>query len=189
VDISLSAEQQRCRAWAREFADTHVRPVVADLDRLNDPLDRFPWAILEKAHEEGLLRFGLPEAFGGAPPDEIASCLVMEELGAADVGVAAIVAQYWNATQLIDRWGNDYHRDNFIKPYVEDPRTVYAVAMTEAHAGIDAHLPYDEPRRGRCSPRSPRATRSSSTAPSATSAAATSPTSSSSLHVPTGPWG
>jgi alkylation response protein AidB-like acyl-CoA dehydrogenase len=148
VDISLSAEQQRCRAWAREFADTHVRPVVADLDRLNDPLDRFPWAILEKAHEEGLLRFGLPEAFGGAPPDEIASCLVMEELGAADVGVAAIVAQYWNATQLIDRWGNDYHRDNFIKPYVEDPRTVYAVAMTEAHAGIDAHLPYDEPEAG-----------------------------------------
>jgi alkylation response protein AidB-like acyl-CoA dehydrogenase len=148
VDFSLSEEQLGYVKWVREFADAHVRPVVAELDRISEPAERFPWDILEKAHREGLLRFGLPEAFGGTPADEVTFCLIMEELGAADVGVAAIIAQYWNATQLIDRMGNDYHRDTFIRPYVDNPRTVYAVAMTESTAGIDAHLPYDVPGAG-----------------------------------------
>ncbi|MGD9958117.1 acyl-CoA dehydrogenase family protein [Nocardioides sp.] len=148
VDFSLSEEQLGYVKWAREFAQTHVRPASAKLDRLDDPQDRFPWEILERAHEAGVLQFGLPEAFGGSPVDEVTFCLVMEELGAADVGVAAVVAQYWNATQLIDRWGNDYHRETFIQPYLDKPRTVYAVAMTEANAGIDAHLPYDVPGAG-----------------------------------------
>jgi alkylation response protein AidB-like acyl-CoA dehydrogenase len=148
VDFSLSDEQLGIVKWVREFADAHVRPVTAELDRMSDPQERFPWDILEKAHREGLLRFGLPESFGGTPADEVTFCLIMEELGAADVGVAAIIAQYWNATQLIDRMGDDHHRDTFIRAYVDDPRTVYAVAMTEPTAGIDAHLPYDVPDAG-----------------------------------------
>jgi len=148
VDFSLSEEQLGYVKWVRDFADQHVRPVAADLDRMSDPAERFPWGILEEAHRAGILQFGLPEAYGGTVADEISFCLIMEELGAADVGVAAIIAQYWNATQLIDRWGNDYHRETFIRPYVDKPRTVYAVAMTEANAGIDAHLPYDVPGAG-----------------------------------------
>ena len=58
-----------------------------ELDRINDPDERFPWGIFEKAHSEGLLRFGLPEAYGGTPVDEITQCLLMEEFGAADIGV------------------------------------------------------------------------------------------------------
>lgn len=148
VDFALTDEQLSRVRWVREFADEHIRPVVARLDREAVPDARFPWEILESAHDAGLLQFGLPRAFGGASADEITHCLIMEELGAADVGVAAVIAQYWNATQLIDRWGNDDHRERFIRSYVEDPRTVYAIAMTEADAGIDAHLPHDVPGAG-----------------------------------------
>src|SRR5581483_7261002 len=49
---------------------------------------------IERAHAEGLLRFGLPPAYGGTPIDELTFCLLLEELGAADIGVASIVAQY-----------------------------------------------------------------------------------------------
>lgn len=148
MDFSLTDEQLAHVQWVRDFADRHIRPSAATLDRMAEPGDRFPWAILEQAHRTGLLRFGLPVAFGGTPADEVTFCMIMEELGAADVGVAAVIAQYWNATQLIDRWGNDDHRDRFIRAYVDNPRTVYAVAMTEPGAGIDAHLPYDVPDAG-----------------------------------------
>lgn len=148
VDFSLTDEQLGYIKWTREFADQHIRPVVDDLDRKSDPVERFPWGILKAAHSEGFLKFGVPEDLGGTPADEVTFCLIQEELGAADVGVAAIIAQYWNATQLIGRMGTEYHRDRFIRQYMDKPRTVYAVAMTEAQAGIDAHLPYDVPGAG-----------------------------------------
>jgi alkylation response protein AidB-like acyl-CoA dehydrogenase len=148
VDFSLSDEQLHHVAWVREFLDIHVRPVTAELDKVSDPDERFPWGIFEKAHSEGLLRFGLPEAYGGTPVDEITQCLLMEELGAADIGVGTMIAQYWNCVGLIDRMGNNYHRDNFIRPYIDNPRSVYALAMTEPTAGTDAQLPYDSPEGG-----------------------------------------
>jgi len=148
VDFSLNEEQLGHVKWAREFLDTYVRPVTAELDKINDPDERFPWAIFEKAHSEGLLRFGLPEAYGGTPVDEITLCLLMEEFGAADIGVGTMIAQYWNCVGIIDRMGNDFHRDNFIRPYIDNPRSVFALAMTEPTAGVDAQLPYDAPDAG-----------------------------------------
>lgn len=148
VDFSLTEEQTRYAKWVRDFADSHIRPAAAELDQLEDPLERVPWEVLAKAHAEGLLRFGLPAEYGGTPIDEITFCILHEELGAADVGVAALIAQYWNVIQLIHRLGNDYHRDTFIKPYVENPRSVFALAMTEPTSGIDSQLPYDVPNAG-----------------------------------------
>lgn len=148
IDFSLTEEQLGYVKWVRGFLDKHVRPVTAELDKVVDPDERLPWDIVERAHAEGLLRFGLPEEYGGTPVDELTFCLLIEELGAADIGVAAIVAQYWNAIHLIHRLGNDYHRDTFIRPYLDNPRTLYALAMAEPTAGTDIHLPYDEPDAG-----------------------------------------
>ncbi len=148
VDFSLSEEQLGYVKWVREFADTHVRPAAAKLDQMSEPEDRIPWDIIEKAHSEGLLRFGLPEEYGGTTLDEVTFCLLLEELGAADIGVAAIVHQYWNVIHLIHRLGTDYHRDTFIRPYLDNPRALYALAMTEPTSGIDSQLPYDVPGAG-----------------------------------------
>jgi acyl-CoA dehydrogenase len=148
VDFSLSEEQLAYVQWVRDFMDSTVRPVAAELDKIIDPFERFPWEIIEKAHSKGLMRFGLPEAYGGTPVDEVTLCLIMEEFGAGDVGSTGIIAQYWNCISLIDRMGNDYHRDTFIRPYLDNPRSVYALALTEPTAGTDAQLPYDAPDGG-----------------------------------------
>jgi len=148
VDFSLSEEQLGYVKWVREFADAYVRPAAPAFDQLGDPDERIPWSIIERAHAEGLLRFGLPAAYGGTPIDELTFCLLLEELGAADIGVASIVAQYWNVTHVIHRLGTDYHRDRFIRAYVDNPRALYALAMTEPSSGIDSQLPYDVPEAG-----------------------------------------
>lgn len=148
VDFSLSEEQLGYVKWVREFGDAHVRAAAAKLDQISDPEERIPWDIIEKAHAEGLLRFGLPVEYGGTPIDEVTFCLLLEELGAADIGVASIVSQYWNVIHLIHRLGNDHHRDTFIRPYLDNPRALYALAMTEPTSGIDSQLPYDVPEAG-----------------------------------------
>lgn len=148
VDFSLSEEQLAHVAWVREFMDAHVRPVAPRLDKISDPDERFPWEIVEKAHAAGLMRFGLPQRYGGTPVDEVTLCLIMEEFGAADVGATGVIAQYWNCISLIDRMGSDFHRDTFIRPYLDNPRAVYALAMTEPTAGTDAQLPFDSPDGG-----------------------------------------
>lgn len=148
VDFALSDEQIGYVTWVREFLDAHVRPVAAEFDQMEDPDERIPWSIIEKAHAEGLLRFGLPEEYGGTPIDEVTFCVLLEEIGAADIGVASIVAQYWNVIHLIHRLGNDDHRDRFIKPYLDNPRALFALAMTEPTSGIDSQLPYDVPEAG-----------------------------------------
>lgn len=148
VDFSLSEQQMTHVNWIRDLMDEHVRPVAAELDKIVDADERFPWGILEAVHREGLLRFGLPEVYGGTPVDEVTLCLIMEEFGAADIGMGGLIAQYWNVVSLIHRMGDDYHRDTFIRPYLDNPRAVYALAMTEPTAGTDAQLPYDAPDGG-----------------------------------------
>lgn len=148
VDFSLTEEQNSYVGWVRDFMDAHVRPVAAQLDKIADPDERFPWEIVEAAHREGLMHFGLPEEYGGTPVDEVTLCLIMEEFGAADVGATGIIAQYWNVVSLIHRMGSDFHRDTFIRPYLDNPRAVFALAMTEPTAGTDAQLPYDAPDGG-----------------------------------------
>ncbi|MGD9958104.1 acyl-CoA dehydrogenase family protein [Nocardioides sp.] len=148
VDFRITEEQRAHVTWVRDFMDSTVRPMAAELDKVVDPNERFPWQMIEKAHSIGLMRFGLPEAYGGTPVDEVTMCLIMEEFGAGDVGSTGIIAQYWNAISLIDRMGNDFHRDTFIRPYLDDPRSVYALALTEPTAGTDAQLPYDSPEAG-----------------------------------------
>ena len=71
VDFSLTEEQLHYVKWVRDFADAHVRPAAAEFDKLSDPDERIPWSIIEKAHAEGILRFGLPEEYGGTPIDEM----------------------------------------------------------------------------------------------------------------------
>lgn len=144
VDFAIDEQSKAHVDWVRGFLDEHVRPVAAELDKIVDPDERFPWSMVEAAHREGLMRFGLPTEYGGTPVDEVTLCLIMEEFGAADVGATGVIAQYWNCITLLHRMGNDYHRDTFIRPYLDNPRSVYSLAMTEPTAGTDAQLPYDQ---------------------------------------------
>ena len=59
--FELSEEHQQFRELAHEFAKNEIRPVSAEYDQTM----KYPWEVIKKAHELGLMNMHVPEAYGG----------------------------------------------------------------------------------------------------------------------------
>ena len=60
-DFSLTDEQRAFQRLAHEFAQKEIVPVAAHYDRTAE----FPWPIVKKAHELGLMNPNVPAEYGG----------------------------------------------------------------------------------------------------------------------------
>ena len=91
--FDLTSEQQLIQATAREFAETQIRPIAAEIDR--DA--RFPHETIKRMGELGLMGILTSEKWGGAGASFFTSVLVVEELSRVDpsVGVFVDVGQVW----------------------------------------------------------------------------------------------
>ena len=80
MDFDLTSEQRLLRDTVREFARQEIAPVAEELDREK----RFPYEIVEKLGELGLMGIPFPEEYGGAGGDSLAYALAVEELARID---------------------------------------------------------------------------------------------------------
>ncbi len=65
MDFMLSDEQQMIRNLCRDFAEAEIKPRAEELDRSGT----FPYDIVRKMGELGLLGLPFPEEYGGAGAD------------------------------------------------------------------------------------------------------------------------
>src|SRR4051795_10294647 len=84
MDFDLSPEHELIRRTVRDFAEQEVAPVAEELDREK----RFPYEIVAKLGELGLMGIPFPEEYGGAGADSLAYALAVEELTRVDSSVA-----------------------------------------------------------------------------------------------------
>src|SRR5690348_3574233 len=82
---------ERLQLEAREFADTHVRPIALETDRRadQDP-SYFNWDIVRAGARHGMIDLLVPAPAGGAGGLAVQCAIVMEELCAACPGIANI---------------------------------------------------------------------------------------------------
>ena len=80
MDFDLSADHELIRRTVRDFAEGEVAPVAEELDREK----RFPYEIVAKLGELGLMGIPFPEEYGGAGGDTLAYALAVEELTRVD---------------------------------------------------------------------------------------------------------
>ena len=83
VDFSLEPKQVEFREKVRDFARREIIPNA----RKYDELAEFPWDIIKKAYEEGLMNGPVPVEYGGNGHNIFESALASEELGAGCVGI------------------------------------------------------------------------------------------------------
>jgi len=133
VDFRLSEEQEAVRKLAREFALKEMRPVAREYDEKEE----FPWPIVKKAHELGLLNSVIPEEYGGVGADRLTECLIAEELfyGCAGMGTS-LMANNLGLTPIVIA-GTDEQKERFLTPFVEEP-IMASFCLTEPKAGSDA---------------------------------------------------
>jgi len=145
MDFTLTEEQQRWRAVARDFSENTIRPDAGRRDRLPTAAERIPWDWIRAADELGIRTLGVPERFGGAGADVLTLCLVGEELAAGDLGFAVIMDQCWKMAHILSDAMTPAQQQRFIPPFVADPEATLAIAITEPGAGSDHQGYYDGP--------------------------------------------
>lgn len=77
LDFSFSEEQDLFRRVVREFAEKEIAPKVREYDNRGE----YPWPIVKKMAERGLVGVGLPKEYGGQEADGVTLGIYAEELG------------------------------------------------------------------------------------------------------------
>src|SRR3954463_8156150 len=132
--FDLTEEQQQIRRLVRDFADGEVRPVAEELDREK----RFPYEIVAKLGELGLMGMPYPEEYGGAGTDTLSYAIAVEELTRADSSVAITMAAHTSlGTMPILNFGTEEQKQQWL-PDLASGRKLAAFGLTEPDAGSDA---------------------------------------------------
>ncbi len=133
VSFELSEEQQKLVAKAKEFADGNIRPVARQYDLSCE----FPWPVVQKAYDEGIINGAIPKQYGGAGHSSFDGCLVSEELGAACSGIGICIdANNLALTPLLVGGSDDLKKRVF--GHLIENRGLAAFCLTEPEAGSDA---------------------------------------------------
>jgi short-chain 2-methylacyl-CoA dehydrogenase len=134
VNFDLTTEQQDVRRLVRDFAEGEVRPVAEELDRTKS----FPYEIVRKLGELGLMGIPYPEEYGGGGADNLSYAIAIEELTRVDSSVAITVAAHTSlGTWPIYAFGSDAQKEEWL-PQLCSGQKLGAFGLTEPEAGSDA---------------------------------------------------
>jgi butyryl-CoA dehydrogenase/short/branched chain acyl-CoA dehydrogenase len=129
----LSEEERIFRDTVREFAESRIRPRVAEMERERcQPSD-----LLAELFGLGLMGIEIPESYGGAGASFFMSILAIEEIARVDPALAIPVdVQNTLVVKLILRFGTEDQKRRFLPRLAAD--TVGSYALSEASSGSDA---------------------------------------------------
>ena len=134
MNFELSDEQRLLRDTVRDFARQEVAPVAEELDRTK----AFPYELVAKMGELGLMGIPFPEEYGGGGADTLSYALAVEELTRIDSSVAITMAAHTSlGTMPIHLWGSDEQKDDWL-PQLCSGQKLAAFGLTEPEAGSDA---------------------------------------------------
>ena len=134
MDFSLSDEQRLIRDTVRDFARNEVKPVAEQLDRTK----AFPYELVSKMGELGLMGIPFSEEYGGGGADTLSYALAVEELARVDSSVGITLAAHTSlGTMPINLWGTAEQKEEWL-PELCSGRKLSAFGLTEPDAGSDA---------------------------------------------------
>ncbi len=130
--FELSEEQQSIFEMAKDFAKNEIRPVSAHHDKTTE----YPWEVLKKAHELGLMNTHVEERFGGMELGSMDGALVAEALAWGCTGISTAIEANGLALQPVIMGASDALKQKYVAPMMEELKMA-AYAVTEPGAGSD----------------------------------------------------
>lgn len=146
-DLHLTPEQLEFRDTVRTFVERAVKPAALNPKRLEPFAKPLLSSLLDQAAQMGLRTLSLSEEAGGAGADALTACIVMEELGAGDVDIAAVLAETSTlAHVLFDHLMKPEQRRRFLPEFVKDDgyHLAHACCNPAAVLGWSYHRPLAE---------------------------------------------
>ena len=134
MNFDLSDEQKAIQALCRDFAREVVAPAAEELDREA----RFPYEIVAKMADLGLLGLPFPEAYGGSGADTVSYALAVMEIARADASVAITLAAHVSlGASPFYLFGSEAQKQQYLVPLARGER-LWSFGLTEPNAGSDA---------------------------------------------------
>jgi len=133
MDFDLTEEQRAIQDLARQFALTELAPNAGRWDEE----EIFPVETLRKAAELGFAAIYTRAEHGGSGLGRLEAALIFEELSAACVSTAAFLSIHNMVTWVIDRFGNEAQRRQYL-PKLVRMEWLASYCLTEPGSGSDA---------------------------------------------------
>ncbi|MBC6458137.1 acyl-CoA dehydrogenase [Actinomadura sp. HBU206391] len=130
---SPAEEHELLRQTVRELADAKIAPRAAEIDETGE----FPHDVLAALVQADLHAVHVPEAYGGAGADALATVIVIEEVARACASSSLIPAVNKLGTVPILLSGSEELKKRYLTP-VARGEAMFSYALSEAEAGSDA---------------------------------------------------
>jgi len=132
ADFTLTEEQLALQALAHDFSKNEILPVAKEYDESA----KFPWPVIEKAHEIGIMNHSIPKEFGGLELSNFDGCLICEEWAWGCMAMATSLMVNDLGLYPIVMAGTKEQKERFLKPFVEKP-LLASFCLTEPNSGSD----------------------------------------------------
>lgn len=133
LSFEFNDEQRMLRDLAHQFAEKEIVPLAEHYDTSGD----YPWPILKKATDLGLMNLNIPEEFGGPGTSVLEECIVNEELAWGCSGIQTAMMLNSLAAWPIILAGNQAQKSKYLGEWIVDNRKMAAYGLTEPAAGSD----------------------------------------------------
>ena len=134
MDFTLTEEQVAIRDTCREFAEQEIQPRAREMDHTG----KFPYVLIRKMGELGLLGLPFPDHYGGAGADFLSYCLAIEEISRGDASMGITMEAHTSlGASPFYLFGSEEQKERFLVPLARGEH-LWAFGLTEPEAGSDA---------------------------------------------------
>lgn len=149
ISFTMSAEQRKLQATARDFAQNVLAPVIPEADRAVDPvlahaITKAPYI---ECYKQGIAMSMLPKKYGGGGLSCLDFLLAAEEICAVDPGFACTVLCNGLGLMPVVWYGTEEQKKRFIGAATSDPTGEYLGGWTagEPPGGTGGTANFDNP--------------------------------------------
>ena len=130
----FTSEQTAFSQKMREFVLKELEPVASEIDRKGE----FPWEIIRKLADMGVMGVNYPKDFGGMGLDTVCYAITVEEISRACGSTGITVAAHNSlAIAPIYLFGTEDQKKKYVPPLARGEK-IGAFGLTEPEAGSDA---------------------------------------------------
>ncbi len=134
MDFILTEEQQLMQSMFREFAQTTLKPMAAELDET----EHFPAELIPQMGEIGLFGIPISDEYGGAGLGNLEYAMAVEELSKVCASTGVTVSAHTSlCCWPIAEYGTEEQKRKYL-PRLATGESLGAFGLTEPNAGTDA---------------------------------------------------
>ena len=134
MNFDLTDEQKAIQSLCREFARGEVAPRAEAMDAAAE----FPYDLVKKMADLGLMGLPFPEQYGGAGADTISYALAVMEIARADASTAITLAAHVSlGSSPFYLFGTEAQKQRWLVPLASGSM-LWGFGLTEPEAGSDA---------------------------------------------------